>query len=73
MLTDTIRDWGVKKVKFLSLLASAQGLVKMADQEGLDLQLFVGHVDEHVDEKGYLVPGIGDIGDRLFNTRSGKN
>ncbi|KAJ5558980.1 hypothetical protein N7461_002952 [Penicillium sp. DV-2018c] len=60
-----LRDWGVKKVIMLSVLASEEG-VKRAAGTWSEVEVWVGAVDKGVDEKGMIVPGVGDIGDRLF-------
>ncbi|KAJ5900767.1 uncharacterized protein N7473_004837 [Penicillium subrubescens] len=61
----TLRDWGVQRVIMLSVLASVEGVKRVAESwEGV--QVWVGAVDEKVNEKGMIVPGVGDIGDRLF-------
>ncbi|KAJ5178361.1 uncharacterized protein N7500_001060 [Penicillium coprophilum] len=60
-----LRDWGVKKVIMISLLASEEGVKRAAGTWG-DVEVWVGAIDKGVDEKGMIVPGIGDIGDRLF-------
>ncbi|CAG8903641.1 unnamed protein product [Penicillium egyptiacum] len=60
-----LRDWGVKKVIMLSLLASEEGVKRAAGTWG-DVEVWVGAIDKGVNEKGMIVPGIGDIGDRLF-------
>ncbi|KOS36553.1 hypothetical protein ACN38_g12697 [Penicillium nordicum] len=60
-----LRDWGVKKVIMLSLLASEEG-VKRAAGTWSEVEVWVGGIDKGVNEKGMIVPGIGDIGDRLF-------
>ncbi|CAI7632268.1 unnamed protein product [Penicillium glandicola] len=60
-----LRDWGVKKVIMLSLLASEEGVKRAAGTWG-NVEVWVGAIDKGVDEKGMIVPGIGDIGDRLF-------
>ncbi|CAG8054814.1 unnamed protein product [Penicillium olsonii] len=60
-----LRDWGVKKVIMLSVLASEEGIQRAAgtwDQ----VEVYVGGIDKGVNEKGMIVPGLGDIGDRLF-------
>lgn len=49
----------------LSLLASEEGVKRAAGTWG-DVEVWVGAIDKGVDEKGMIVPGIGDIGDRLF-------
>ncbi|KXG47846.1 uncharacterized protein PGRI_017160 [Penicillium griseofulvum] len=60
-----LRDWGVKKVIMISLLASEAGVKRAAGTWG-NVEVWVGAIDKGVDEKGMIVPGIGDIGDRLF-------
>jgi uracil phosphoribosyltransferase len=60
-----LRDWGVKKVIMLSVLASEEG-IKRAAGTWSEVEVYVGGVDKGVNEKGMIVPGIGDIGDRLF-------
>ncbi|KAJ5200511.1 hypothetical protein N7491_008683 [Penicillium cf. griseofulvum] len=60
-----LRDWGVKKVIMISLLASEEGVKRAAGTWG-DVEVWVGAIDKGVDDKGMIVPGIGDIGDRLF-------
>ncbi|OOQ84928.1 uracil phosphoribosyltransferase [Penicillium brasilianum] len=61
----TLRDWGVQRVIMISVLASVEGVKRVAGSwEGV--QIWVGAVDEKVNEKGMIVPGVGDIGDRLF-------
>ncbi|CAG8111301.1 unnamed protein product [Penicillium olsonii] len=60
-----LRDWGVKKVIMLSVLASEEGIQRAAgtwDQ----VEVYVGGIDKGMNEKGMIVPGLGDIGDRLF-------
>lgn len=60
-----LREWGVKKVIMLSLVASEEG-VKRAAGTWSEVEVWVGAVDQGVNEKGMIVPGVGDIGDRLF-------
>jgi uracil phosphoribosyltransferase len=62
------RDWGVEKIHFVSILASREGLEKAAAVWEEGTEFVIGGVDEGLDAKGYVVPGVGDIGDRLFNT-----
>lgn len=66
---DTLRDWGVKKILLVSILASKEGLQRAASQsQNGDLEVYVGGCDESLDAKGMIKPGLGDIGDRLFLT-----
>lgn len=61
----TLRDWGVKRVIMVSVLASEEGVRRVAGAwEGVEV--WVGGVDGRVNERGMIVPGLGDIGDRLF-------
>jgi len=64
-----LKDWGVEHITFVSILASKAGLERVANvwSEGTDI--LVGAVDDEVDDHGYIVPGVGDIGDRLFGTQ----
>jgi uracil phosphoribosyltransferase len=62
------REWGVEKITFVALLASKQGLARAAGEWPEGTEFFVGAVDDVVNAKGYIEPGIGDIGDRLFGT-----
>jgi len=65
-----ITDWGVSvtKIRLLSILASADGL-KNVKREFPDLEIWVAAVDEKLTTPdGLICPGLGDAGDRLFNT-----
>lgn len=62
----TLREWGVKKVVLLSVLGCKEGLARAANEWPEGVEVWVGGVDEGVDEKGMIRPGLGDIGDRLF-------
>lgn len=62
-----LKDQGVKKIKFISILAAPQGLENFAKIHS-DVGLYVASIDESLNEKGYIVPGLGDAGDRVFNT-----
>ncbi|SPC65095.1 probable uracil phosphoribosyltransferase [Ustilago sp. UG-2017b] len=66
-----ILDWGVpvEKIKFLCVLASQKGLEHVAESVP-GLEIWVGHVDPELSEKGLILPGLGDTGDRLFDTRT---
>lgn len=64
----TLRDWGVKKIVFVSLLGSAQGLKRVIESDSGDLEIYIGEVDEQLSETGFILPGVGDLGDRLHNT-----
>ncbi|KAJ5165985.1 hypothetical protein N7492_006281 [Penicillium capsulatum] len=61
-----LRDWGVKKVIMLSVVASDEGVRRAAGCWPEGVEVWVGAVDANVNERGMIVPGVGDIGDRLF-------
>jgi uracil phosphoribosyltransferase len=63
----TLRQWGVPTVKVISIIASADG-VQAVEREFPGVQLFVAAVDPTLNDLKYIVPGLGDAGDRAFNT-----
>ncbi|KAF7596845.1 hypothetical protein BBP40_012445 [Aspergillus hancockii] len=65
---DILQDWGVENITLFSLLGSRVGLNKVASVWPEGTEIFVGAIDEGLDERGYITPGLGDIGDRLFGT-----
>jgi len=65
----TLRDWGVPHVKLLSLIAAEEG-VKRVELEFPDSQIYVCQIDPELNDRKFIVPGLGDAGDRIFNTCS---
>jgi uracil phosphoribosyltransferase len=63
----TLRDWGVRQVKLLSLIAAEEG-VKFVESEFPDSQIYVCQIDPDLNDRKFIVPGLGDAGDRIFNT-----
>ena len=63
----TLREWGVPHVKLLSLIASEEG-VKRVECEFPTSQIYVCQVDPDLNDRKFIVPGLGDAGDRIFNT-----
>jgi uracil phosphoribosyltransferase len=61
-----IADWGVKQTKLLSMIAAPEGVARV-QREFPDAQIYVCAIDERLNEHGYIVPGLGDAGDRIFN------
>jgi uracil phosphoribosyltransferase len=57
-----------RSIKFVCLLAAPEGLQQM-HQEHPDVTIYTAAVDSHLDEHGYIIPGLGDAGDRLFGTK----
>lgn len=64
---DVLKNWGVKKIKFVGLIAAPEG-IRNLQQNHPDVPIHIAVVDEHLNEKGYIVPGLGDAGDRQFGT-----
>ena len=63
-----LKDKGVKNIRFMCIIAAPEG-VKCLQEAHLDVDLFVGALDERLNEKKYIVPGLGDAGDRIFGTK----
>lgn len=59
---------GVKKIHFLCIIAAPEGVERM-QREHPDVDLYIGAMDSHLNEHGYIVPGLGDAGDRIFGTK----
>lgn len=65
---DSLKDWGVKRIIVVSVLATEEGLRQACGEWEEGVEVWVGGCDGEVDEKGMIKPGLGDIGDRLFLT-----
>jgi uracil phosphoribosyltransferase len=65
---DRIKQAAPKSIKFVCLLASREGITHFNEIHP-DVPVFTAAIDEQVDEQGYIVPGLGDAGDRLFGTK----
>ncbi len=63
-----LKDKGVKKIHFMCIIAAPEG-VKRLTEEHPDVDLYIGALDDHLNDKKYIVPGLGDAGDRIFGTR----
>lgn len=64
---EILKRWGVRKIKFVGLIGAPEGITLMQEHHP-DVPIFLGAVDSHLNEKGYIVPGLGDAGDRQFGT-----
>lgn len=62
-----LKKWGVKKIKFVGLIAAPEGIKAMQDQHP-DIDIHIAAIDERLNERAYIVPGLGDAGDRQFGT-----
>lgn len=63
-----LKDDGVKKIKFLCIIAAKPGIERIK-KEHPDVDIYAAEVDEKLNENGYIVPGLGDAGDRIFGTK----
>ncbi|RIK84247.1 MAG: uracil phosphoribosyltransferase [Planctomycetota bacterium] len=63
----TLREWGVPRVKVLSLIAAQEGLDSVAAQFP-EAQIYICQIDPELNAQKFIVPGLGDAGDRIFNT-----
>ena len=64
---DKLKELNPKSIKFLCLLAAPEGILHFHQQHP-DVQIYTAAVDERLDDRGYIVPGLGDAGDRLYGT-----
>ena len=65
--TDIVKHWGVKKIKFVGLIGAPEGIAAMQSAHP-DVPIYLAAIDDHLNERGYIVPGLGDAGDRQFGT-----
>ena len=65
--TDILKNWGVKNIKFVGIIGAPEGIALM-QQYHPDVPIYLAAIDERLNEKGYIVPGLGDAGDRQFGT-----
>lgn len=65
---DFIKDKGAKKVAFMCLIAAPEGIQVLQDQHS-DVDIYIAAKDSHLNDHAYIVPGLGDAGDRLYGTK----
>ena len=63
-----LKNRGIKNIRFLCMIAAPEG-VKVLTEAHPDVDVYIGALDSHLNEKGYIVPGLGDAGDRIFGTK----
>ncbi|KAA6225090.1 MULTISPECIES: uracil phosphoribosyltransferase [unclassified Campylobacter] len=66
---DFLKKEGIKKIIYLSIIAAPEGLEAFSSAHS-DIEFFVASIDEKLNSQGYILPGLGDAGDRIFNTMS---
>lgn len=62
-----LKNWGVKRIKFMGIIGAPEG-IQTVHTEHPDIPIYLASVDDHLNEVGYIVPGLGDAGDRQFGT-----
>ncbi|MDO5085124.1 MAG: uracil phosphoribosyltransferase, partial [Erysipelotrichaceae bacterium] len=65
---DIIKKKGATNIKLVCLVAAPEG-VKVVEDAHPDVDIYIAALDSHLNEKGYIVPGLGDAGDRIFGTK----
>lgn len=63
-----IKDKGAKDISFMCLIAAPEGIAKMQEAHP-DVDIYIAAKDDHLNENAYIVPGLGDAGDRLYGTK----
>ena len=63
-----LKDKGCKKIHFMCIIAAPEGVKKMQEAHP-DVDIYVGALDEKLNDHSYIVPGLGDAGDRIFGTK----
>ena len=64
---DVLKRWGARRIKFVGLIAAPEGIARLSGAHP-DVPIHVAAVDERLNEIGYIIPGLGDAGDRQFGT-----
>lgn len=65
---ESLKESGAKKLKFLCIIAAPEGIKKIQEAHP-DVKIYCAAIDERLNEIGYIVPGLGDAGDRIFGTK----
>ncbi len=65
---DILKKRGVTNIKFMTLVSCPEGVQRLNDVHP-DVEIYTAALDEKLDEKGYIIPGLGDAGDRIFGTK----
>jgi uracil phosphoribosyltransferase len=64
---DVLKQWGAQRIKFLGLIAAPEGVRRLSEAHP-DVPIHLAAVDDHLNDHAYIVPGLGDAGDRQFGT-----
>ena len=64
---DVLKRWGVKRIKFVGVIGAPEGIQNLHDHHP-EVPIYLAAIDERLNERGYILPGLGDAGDRQFGT-----
>jgi uracil phosphoribosyltransferase len=64
---EILKNWGARRIKFLGLIGAPEGVKALSSQHP-DVDIYLAALDDHLNERAYIVPGLGDAGDRQFGT-----
>ena len=64
---DILKEWGVSKIKYIGIIAAPEGIERLHNAHP-DVPIHIAGIDERLNEHGYILPGLGDAGDRMFGT-----
>jgi uracil phosphoribosyltransferase len=64
---DILKNWGVKKIKFVGIIGAPEG-IQLLHGKHPDVPIYLAAIDEKLNDRGYILPGLGDAGDRQFGT-----
>lgn len=62
-----VKDWGAKEIRMLSIIAAPEGVARVREKHP-NVNLYICKIDEGLNDSAYILPGLGDAGDRIFNT-----
>ena len=65
---NSIKQHGGQHIKFMCIIAAPEGIAKLAEAHP-DIEIYVGCVDRELNDNAYILPGLGDAGDRIFGTK----
>lgn len=64
----SLKDKGITKIHFLCIIAAPEGVKRLQDEHP-DVSIYIGALDDKLNDKGYILPGLGDAGDRIYGTK----
>jgi uracil phosphoribosyltransferase len=64
---DILKNWGAKRIKFMGILAAPEGIAELRKNHP-DVAIHIAQIDEKLNDVGFIMPGLGDAGDRQFGT-----